>query len=200
MAVKTAHSADAYAAFRSAGYRRYALGYFVSATGRQMLSVAVGYELYQKTHSATALGLVGLAGALPVILLALPAGYVADRYNRKTILLVTSAISVLSSMALTWLATAQTRVLSWPGLATAARWLEAFAGFFGEKEGVVFPPAVPLMLAILLISGCAKAFGWAARGAYTANLVPRRLLANAVTWNSSTFQFSSVIGPDWEVS
>ena len=48
-----------------------------------MQSVAVGWELYERTGSATALGLVGLVQVLPVLLLAIPAGHAADRYNRK---------------------------------------------------------------------------------------------------------------------
>ncbi len=51
-----------------------------------MLQVALGWELYERTHSAMALGLVGLATALPVVVLALPAGDLADRMDRKRIL------------------------------------------------------------------------------------------------------------------
>jgi len=144
MATDPAPPADPYAAFRIDGYRRYSLGYFVSVIGRQMLSVAVGYELFQRTHSATALGLVGLMGALPVILMALPAGHVADRFNRKTILVISSAVSVLASLALTWLSIAHARVPAWPALAAAARGLQIFAAFLGEKEGVAFDASVPL--------------------------------------------------------
>lgn len=195
MAADPVRSADAYAVFRVGGYRRYALGYFISVIGRQMLSVAVGYELYQRTRSATALGLVGLAGALPVILMALPAGQLADRCNRKVILLVTSALSVLSSLGLAWLSIAHARVPDGPILGAATRGLAAFAGFFGEESGVAFDPAVPVMLLLLFVTGCARAYGWAARGAFLANLVPRSLLANAVTWNSSNFQIASMLGP-----
>ena len=51
--------------------------------GGQMQSVAVGWELYERTGSPLALGLVGLAQVLPVILLAIPAGHAADRHSRK---------------------------------------------------------------------------------------------------------------------
>lgn len=195
MAADPPHSADAYAAFRVGAYRRYALGYFISVIGRQMVSVAVGYELYQRTRSATALGLVGLAGALPVILMALPAGQLADRCNRKVILLVTAALSVLSSLGLAWLSIAHARVPDGPILGAATRALTAFAAFFGEKTEVSFDPAVPIMLLLLFLTGCARAYGWAARGAFLANLVPRPLLVNAITWISSNFEISSMLGP-----
>ena len=48
-----------------------------------MLAVAVEWEIYARTHSATALGLVGLAIAVPVVTLSLPAGHLADRFSRK---------------------------------------------------------------------------------------------------------------------
>jgi MFS family permease len=44
------------------------------------------------------------------------------------------------------------------------------------------------------MNACARAFGWAARGAFVPNLVPRSLLSNAVTWNSSLFQIASTLG------
>ncbi len=188
-------AADPYAAFRVPAYRRYSVGYFIAVLGRQAVSVAVTYELFQRTHSATALGLIGLVGALPVILMALPAGHLADRYNRKIILLITTAVSVLSSLGLAWLSVAHERVPAWPVLTGAARGMVWLAGVFHEKHGVAFEPAVPLMLALLFITGCARAYGWAARGAFLANIVPRDVLASAITWNSSNFQISSMVGP-----
>ncbi len=65
-----------------------------------MLQVALGWELYERTHSALALGLVGLATALPVIILALPAGDLADRINRKKILVWCQAGFIIDSFAL----------------------------------------------------------------------------------------------------
>src|SRR6476646_2647394 len=59
---------------------------FIIAT--QMLSVAVGWQIYEITGDALALGLSGLALFLPGFLLALPGGHVADRYDRRRILLV----------------------------------------------------------------------------------------------------------------
>ena len=65
-----------------------------------MLQVALGWELYERTHSALALGLVGLATALPVIILALPAGDLADRVNRKRILVWCQFGFIIDSIAL----------------------------------------------------------------------------------------------------
>src|SRR2546429_4140856 len=79
---------DPYAAFRSRGFRFFTTGNLLSILGRQMLAVAVEWEIYQRTHSATALGLVGLVFAIPIVGLSLPAGHLARRISRQTILLV----------------------------------------------------------------------------------------------------------------
>ncbi len=63
---------DPYGAFRSVNFRFYESGNFISIVGRQMLTIAVEWEVYARTNSATALGLVGLAIALPLVLLSLP--------------------------------------------------------------------------------------------------------------------------------
>jgi len=93
-------SRDPYAAFRFRAYAFYALGNFISITGRQMLTIAIEWEVYARTHSATALGLVGLAAAVPIVALSLPAGHLADRFRRKSIILWTQALSALCSISL----------------------------------------------------------------------------------------------------
>jgi predicted MFS family arabinose efflux permease len=62
--------------------------------------VALGWELYERTHSALALGLVGLVTALPVILLALPAGHLADKMDRKQIVVGANVLFVITSLSL----------------------------------------------------------------------------------------------------
>lgn len=66
----------------------------------QMLWVAVSWDLYQITHSAVALGNVGIAQVAPFLLFALFAGHLADRYNRRNTVLWTQVIFLASSLAL----------------------------------------------------------------------------------------------------
>lgn len=186
---------DAYAAFRFPAYRDYAVGNFVSSLGRQMLAVAIGYEIFQRTRSATALGLVGLMGALPIIGLSIPAGIAADRLNRKALFLITQLITALTSIGLVVLAIKHLAIPAIEPLAGATRALYVIAAWFGEKRGVIFDPALPLVYVLLFLSGVARAFGWAARSALFPNLVPRAVLSNAVMWNSSAFEFTCVVGP-----
>lgn len=82
---------DPYAALRSPNYRRFAAGFLFSSLGLQMLATALPWEIYGRTHDPLALGLIGLARALPVIVLALPAGHVADVHDRKRVLSLTQA-------------------------------------------------------------------------------------------------------------
>jgi len=78
---------DAYSSFRQSNFPKYLSGNLISTAGMQMQAVAVGWELYERTGSALALGMVGLVEVLPLIVLALPAGHVADRYSRKRVLM-----------------------------------------------------------------------------------------------------------------
>src|SRR5260221_2378396 len=82
---------DPYLALRNPNYRFFALGFLVSSTGLQMLATGLAWEIYQRTQDALMLGYIGLARAIPVLLLALPAGQAADLFNRKLVLFGTQA-------------------------------------------------------------------------------------------------------------
>jgi MFS family permease len=186
---------DPYAAFRNRSYRFYSAGNFVTVLGRQMLGVTVLYEIYHRTKSATALGLIGLAGALPIILLALPAGQIADRFNRRSVIITAQLVTVLTSLALALLSWRAADVPILPVLDAANGVLLWTARAFGEKGPLTFGPEIPVFFALLLLNGSARTFGWAARAPFLANLVPRSHLANAVTWNSSLFEIGCMTGP-----
>jgi MFS family permease len=94
-------SHDPYQALRFGAFRLLFLGTFIASVGEQMVNVAIGWELYNRTGSPLALGFVGLVQVIPTLLLSLPAGYLADRFNRKTIVLVTLLAIMLSSLGLT---------------------------------------------------------------------------------------------------
>jgi MFS family permease len=79
----------------------YLTGRFVASLGQQMLTVAVGWELYERTNSSLALGLVGLTQMLPMLLFTLPAGHMADNYDRKRIVLCMTLVIGCASVGLT---------------------------------------------------------------------------------------------------
>jgi MFS family permease len=77
----------------------------MSSVAFQMMSVAIGWQIYSITHSAFALGLVGLSQFLPMFMLTLVVGHVADRYDRRTIAFVCQAIQGVAALTLcvaTW--------------------------------------------------------------------------------------------------
>ncbi|HLN26600.1 MAG TPA: MFS transporter [Gemmataceae bacterium] len=154
---------DAYAALRNPNYRRLLLGTLLASAGGEMQSVAVGWELYQRTDSATALGLVGLVQFLPFLLLSLPAGHVADRYNRKYLLIVSRTGMALASLGLALLS--------------------------------YYQGPIPLVYLCLLFIGTCGAFNFPARWSLLPQVVTESELHNAITWNSSSWQVASVVGP-----
>ena len=83
----------------------------LSVVGWQMLQVALGWELYERTHSALVLGLVGLVTAIPVVLLALPAGHLADRMERKRIVVAAQVVFILMSLSLSLVSHVQGPIL-----------------------------------------------------------------------------------------
>ncbi|MEH2056672.1 MAG: MFS transporter [Nostoc sp.] len=91
---------DPFAAFKFRDYRLFTIGRLVLFVGSQMQTVAIGWELYERTNSAIALGGVGLAQVLPMIALTLIVGHVADRRDRKLIILLSVMLLALCSLAL----------------------------------------------------------------------------------------------------
>jgi MFS family permease len=91
---------DPYAALRYRDFRLLLAGRFVTSLGDQMLSFAIGWELWLRTHNELALGLVGLVQVIPIIVFSLPGGHVADQYNRKRIVLFTQILLASCSLGL----------------------------------------------------------------------------------------------------
>ena len=92
---------DPYQSLRLRDYRLLLIGNFIASMGEQMLTIAIGWELYERTNSAFLLGMVGLVQVVPALILSLYAGQVADRFNRKLIVVITQAVLVLVSLGLT---------------------------------------------------------------------------------------------------
>jgi MFS family permease len=154
---------DPYAVLRNRDFLFYLVGRFVAALGQQMLTVAVGWELYARTRSALALGMVGLTQMMPMVLFVLVAGHVADNFNRKRIILATTFVMACASAGLSLISASGAPVV----------WI-----YF-----------------CLFAAGTGRTFLWPASSAFLPRLVPREHFSRAVTWNSGSFQLSSVAGP-----
>jgi MFS family permease len=96
----TGRKISPYAILRNRDVLYYLLGRFMASFGQQMLTVAVGWEIYERTHSSLALGLVGLTAFLPMVLMTLPAGHVADTRGRKQVIILMQGALALTSLGL----------------------------------------------------------------------------------------------------
>jgi len=89
-----------YALLRDRNLLRYLAGRFIATVGHQMFTMALGWEIYKRTESPFALGLVGLTLIVPMFLLTLPAGHYADNHSRKQIIAMTVALVGVLNIAL----------------------------------------------------------------------------------------------------
>jgi MFS family permease len=102
---------SALAALRHGEFARYAVARFLATVAWQMLGVAVGWQVYALTRDPLALGLVGLAQFLPFVTLVLPAGQVADRADRRLVMVAAYVIEAVSAAILiAFTASGSTRV------------------------------------------------------------------------------------------
>jgi len=190
---------DPYAALRHAGYRRFLIGNFLANIGRQAFNVAAAWQIYQWTHSATALGLVGLVNVLPLLAFVLPAGVLADRHDRRRIIMRTTVVSVLLSFMLVLVTHYHASIPRLAPLDAANRLLHGTALLFERHTDTSLlrfdNPALPLTYLILLIQASLRVLAGPSRGAFVPLLVPQSALSNAVTWTSSSFELSTVLGP-----
>ena len=126
--------------FRSLRHRNYRLffaGQLLSLTGTWIQMVAQSWLVYDLTHSASWLGIVGFLGSIPTLLLAMPGGAVADRFEKKRILLITQSVAALQAFALAGLV--------WLHLATPL-----LVGFFALLLGVVNAFDAPSRLSFVI--------------------------------------------------
>ena len=157
------------AAFQFSGFRLYQIARFCIVFCTEMQSVAVGWQVYEITHRPLDLGLTGLAQFLPGVVLFLVAGQITDRVNRKYLLTMCYAGFALSSALL---------------LVTALK-VE-----YLHRAGSVAP-----IFAILGLVGAVRSFSMPASRALLPQLVPEEQFQSAVAWNSSIFQFATILGP-----
>lgn len=94
------HGSHRFAAFRHVGYRRYFFSRFLAYFAIQIISVAVGWQIYDLTRDPFDLGLIGLFQFLPSLVLILVTGAAADRYNRRMIMGICMVVSTLCAAAL----------------------------------------------------------------------------------------------------
>jgi len=129
----------------------------------------VGWQMYELTHDPLALGLIGLAEAVPAITVSLYAGHVADVVPRRSIILSTLAALLFC--------------------ATSLLFFTVDAGSFILNHGV-FPIYI-----IIFISGIARGFLSPANFSFMPQLIPRHLYGNGISLNTTFWLVASIVGP-----
>lgn len=163
------NSNDAYAALRINDFRWFLSARFLLTFAIQMQSVIVGWQVYKLTHDSLSLGMVGLAEAIPFLSIALYAGHIADKVNRKKIILLSGFVFFICAIAL---------------LVLTSHFDYTFQRFGAWPiYGVIF------------ITGLARGFIFPATAAFAAQLIPKELYGNSSTWNSVTWHIAAVSGP-----
>jgi len=92
------HAHDHYQALRFRDFRLLLLDDIVRSLGGQLLHVALGWEIYNRTNSALALGLIGFSQLVPLLVLAPLTGHIADRYNRKHVVILAQCVGMLTAL------------------------------------------------------------------------------------------------------
>jgi MFS family permease len=159
---------DPYVSLRNRNFLWFVASTVAFTLGTMIQATVVAWQVYALTRDPLALGLVGLAEALPFIGAALYAGHVADRHNRKHLSLLSIGVQTLAALIL---------------LAYTVR-PEVLTG------GRVWP-----IYAVVFLSGVARSFLQPARTALSAEIVPRETYANAVAWRASLWELAAVVGP-----
>ena len=164
---KIAH--DPFAALRVREFKLFMVTRFFLTMAIQMQSVIVGWQIYSITKDELSLGIIGLAEAIPFIIVSLFSGHVADTISRKKIILVSTLFLIVSISVLF---------------------------FFSFKTSTVIQTygTTPIFIIIGCI-GVIRGFFSASFASFMSQIVPRSLYANSATWNSTVWHIASSLGP-----
>ncbi len=159
---ETAHQDDRYAAFRHSSYLRFWVARFFMTFATQIVSVAVGWQVYDLTRDPFDLGLVGLVQFAPALLLVLVTGAVADRFGRRLVMGLASLLEMGCAAALLW--------LSVRGLGSAAP-VFAVLLVFGVARAFFGPASASLVANLVPPKDFANAVAWNSSAWQTATIV-----------------------------
>jgi len=158
-----------HSALSNPAFRRFIAARFFLTMAIQMQSVALGWQMYELTHDALSLGMIGLAEALPYMSILLFSGHWADIYRRKTI--AVRSVGLFGVCALLLL------------------------GFSIMQSGIKTDAAQLVLYGISALTGFSRALAGPSIQSMMPQLLPRHLYSNGIAWNSSFWQVAAVSGP-----
>jgi MFS family permease len=159
---------SAYAVLKIRDFRFFMMARVCFTLAIHIQAVAVGWQIYEITKDPFSLGLIGLAEAVPAITVALYAGHLADIIERKKIILICSSLLVLCAIGLFYFTLKASSLMA----------------LFG-----VMP-----IYTVIFITGIARGFLQPANFSFMPQLIPRELYTNAITWYSTLWETSSLVG------
>ena len=159
------------AAFRYPTFRAYFAIRFFFTFAYQMQATVIGFYIYALTHSKVAIAFTGLSEVIPAIGVALYGGYVADRCEKRKMLLLVYSGVLFTALVL---------------LIATLRPLGAFMPA-GRILGVIY--------SMLFLNGIARAFYEPAVFSLFSHSVPRDVYPNASNWNNVSWQAAFILGP-----
>lgn len=161
---------DPYAALRIKEFNVFLLVRFALVFAWSMQFIVIEWQVYELTKDPLSLGMIGLMEIIPALAMALFAGHIVDQKEKRNLLAICIAAFSLISFCLFWLTSPEV-TSSW----SKKSMLYTIYGlvFFGGFLRSFFGPTIFSLVALI---------------------VPKKIYANAATWNSSTWQMSRVLG------
>lgn len=153
-----------------AEFRNFLMGRFVFIMGLRMMGTLVAWWMYELTHDAFNIGMIGLAEAIPAVGLSLYAGYVVDKSDKRKLLLRCVVLFAICALIL---------------LTTSSYW---FTQSFKTNVTIIF------IYAVIFCTGIIRAFSGPTFSSIIASLVPRHLLINASQLSSTSWLVASITG------
>lgn len=141
MPAPTPASGSAWSVLGNPTFRVYFIAQFISSTGSWMQLAAVNWQIYALTGSLIALGMVGLVRVVPIIVLSLLGGVVADTYDRRKLMIWTTSLMLLAALVLS--ATTFTHVVTLLVIYLATATLSGIGAFDKPASAALLPRLVP---------------------------------------------------------
>lgn len=167
----TAISKDPYASLRHKNFKNYLITRFSIIFALNMQSTVVGWKIYELTKDPLSLGLIGLAELIPAFSLALFAGHLVDKYEKRGML--------------------RNCIIGY--FITGSMYLFVSTRFGTHTLGI--QAVVWIMYFTTFLGGIIRAFSSPSSFSLMSLVVPRDHYANATTWSSSAWQSGAVLGP-----
>ena len=160
---------DSFAALRFREFRSYLGMRFFFTFAYQMQAVVLGLYIYDLTHDPLALAFIGLCEAIPSISIALYGGYIADKSEKKGLLLKIFASVLLCSLVM--------------------------LTFTSKRANVEIGTLLPILYSMIFCIGLARGFFGPTTFSIMGQIIPKKLYPNGATWSSSSWQLASILGP-----